>query len=155
MVFISSLTVNSQRNSPFVGDWVWENDDEIFKVHFYEEGKILKGDYQLSKKDSLGNWKIIYKSNKLINKEFEMYYGHAINGHSDDGKVFNGSIRDNVLLGDEVHTVRNGELMLLKNSENTIIWSVTFIEIYNKSKKLKVPEKFSIPTNTLLTHQKK
>ncbi len=155
LIFITSTTLYSQRNSSFVGNWIWKNNNQVFLVHLYEEGRVLKGDYQLSKKDSLGNQKILYKSNKLINKEFKMYYGHAINGRSNDGKVFNGSIRDNVLLGDKIHTVRNGELTLLKDSENTLIWNVTFIEIYNRRKNLKVPEKFSIPTDIILTRQKK
>jgi hypothetical protein len=155
LIFITSTTLYSQRNSSFVGNWIWKNNNQVFLVHLYEEGRVLKGDYQLSKKDSLGNQKILYKSNKLINKEFKMYYGHAINGRSNDGKVFNGSIRDNVLLGDKIHTIRNGELTLLKDSENTLIWNVTFIEIYNRRKNLKVPEKFSIPTDIILTRQKK
>jgi len=155
IALVSFTNINAQRNSYFLGDWFWKEGNKTFTVHFYEEGKILKGDYQLTEEDKLGEKKIIYKSNKLVNKEFDMYFGHAINGSSTDGEIFHGIIKDNVLYGDSIHSVRNGELLIIKNDENTLIWSVTYLEIYNKLRSLKVPNEFSIPINISLSRQKK
>ena len=45
-------------------------------------------------------------------------------------------------------------LILNKKSENVLSWKATFVELYNRNKRLKVPEKISIPTDILLTYQK-
>ena len=150
--FYFSSSAQSHFNSPFLGDWVWNNNSQSFVVHLYEEGTIIKGDYILTEED---NKKVIYKSNKLIDKEYKLFFGHALHGHSDNGKTVVGNIKDNVLLGDHIHTIKHGELLLTLKSTDSLLWKVTPLNIYNRRKKMKVPENFTIPTDIILIRQKK
>ncbi len=84
-----------------------------------------------------------------------MYYGHAFFGNTNDKNIFTGIIRDNVLLGDKIHTVKTGELTINLKENNHINWKIIPIETYNRRKNLKIPQKFSIPTNIALTRLKK
>ncbi len=149
---ISNAQVNKNLTS-IKGNWEWKDNKQTFTVHFFIEGNILKGDYSLKEDD-----KIIYDSNKLLDKEFNLFFGHSIMLNSNDKKKFTGLIKDNVLLGDGIHTFKYGELLIkyqqkkCDSCKETITWQVNSM-IYNdyRKKRRKTPNDFSIPKTITLT----
>ncbi len=57
-----SLSQAQIKNNPYIGQWVATINNQTFQVKIYEEGAILKGDYQLYKIDKNGDRKTIYTS---------------------------------------------------------------------------------------------
>jgi len=144
-----NFTNTTVSREAFVGHWVWKSQNQTFKVHFYKSYEMLKGDYEMVENVN-GIERTIYKSNRIIDKTFNLPFGNAISGNTSDGKIFMGIIKDNVLLGDSIHGIKEGQLKLVLKSSKTIKWEVTPLISYRKKVK-KTPENFTIPTDITLT----
>ncbi len=147
-----SFSQSSSKSNFFIGDWVWKNNNKLFKVHIYTEFNMIKGDYTLYDKRS-GNTIVLYKSNKLVNKLFDYYFGPAIVGSVKSNSEFSAAIKDNVLFGDGIHGVREGELIFKILSNNKAKWQVKYLKTNDKKKYLE-PYNFIIPTDIILTKVK-
>ncbi len=139
---------NYNKNKSFIGDWVWKEDNKTFKVHLYSQNNMLKGDYSLMKTVE-GIETVMYKSNRVIDTVFNISFGYAIAGNSKDGKEFHAIIKDNVLLGDGIHGVKEGALNFTLLSKNKATWKIVPLKTNDKKSK-KEPENFSVPIDIVL-----
>ena len=149
MFILFSFSQTNNKHKSFIGHWIWKDQNKTFKVHIYSKYNMLKGDYWLTETIN-GKEVTIYKSDKVVDSFFDINFGNAIAGNSQDGKTFSGIIKDNVLLGDGIHSIKEGELNFVLLSSKTAKWKINHLIIYGKKRK-KEPENFSIPTNIVLT----
>lgn len=148
MFFLFGFSQTNNTHNSFTGYWFWKDQNKTFKVHIYSEYNMLKGDYWLT--ETINGQEItIYKSDKLVDVFFDINFGNAIAGYSKDGKTFNGIIKDNVLLGDGIHGVKEGELNFVLLGSKRAKWKIKYIKTFDKKRKIE-PENFSIPTNIVL-----
>lgn len=151
----NGINVSTNSNfTPFIGDWEWQNGDETFRVEVFADGNNLKGHYEMIETDSTGNETTLYKSNKLLNPSLNFYYGSAMFGGSNDGVLFHALIDDNVLMGDGIHSRKDGSLAFTITNDGTdgqpitATWRVTILQGLKSTSE---PTEFSIPTDILLT----
>lgn len=147
----SDMDINNL--TPFVGNWEWQDGNQTFKVQIYVEDNYLKGHYELIETNGM-LVTTIYKSNKLLNSEFDFYFGNAIFGGSHDGIKFGASIDDNVLYGDGIHTIKKGSLAFIIQEPTcigcptTATWKVSILQGLKSTAE---PDNFTIPTDITLT----
>ncbi len=154
IVFILfSFKQDNSKTKPFIGIWYWKNDTIKFNIEIYESFDLLKGNYWLTETKN-GNERIIYKSDKIIDNFFDIKYGNAITGNSKDGKFFTGIIKDNTLIDDGIHGIKEGEFWFTLLDSNTAKWKVKNLHSLDKKRKI-TPSKFTIPTDIILIRQKK
>lgn len=146
------FTMFSYSQNPFHGTWEYQNGNQIFRVHLFEQNSTTKGHFEMVVNNN-GIETVIYTSDKPYNSVTSQHWHPVINvGLNNDGISLDGRVLDNSY-DYESSSFNNYQLCeswlsmkIISTNPTAATWKVNYYDIVPNN----VPP-INIPTNIILT----